>query len=230
MTLLPNGARALMSSRIEPPDSLEFFPTPPWATRALPRHVLCKVMPGLSFAGQNVLEPACGEGHMVETLRETFQHVFGSDIHDYGAGYAVADFLDPSFVVPKVNWGISNPPFSTATAFVEKLLDCANVRTGVAIFQRLTWIEGQTRYRDLFRDRPPHLFCPFVERVALAKGRWEPSGDTATAYAWFVWLKSLPYGESRTLLIPPCKDQLHRADDVRRWCPPAPMPLFEGCI
>lgn len=48
-----------------------------------------------------------------------------SDIHGYGAGYAVADFLDPFFVVPKVNWGISNSPFSTAREAPE-LRQCAH--------------------------------------------------------------------------------------------------------
>ena len=31
----PTEHRAVMASRREPPDSLDFFPTPPWATRAL---------------------------------------------------------------------------------------------------------------------------------------------------------------------------------------------------
>ncbi len=31
-----NGARAIMGSRQEPDDSLDYFPTPPWATRAPP--------------------------------------------------------------------------------------------------------------------------------------------------------------------------------------------------
>lgn len=225
MTALPNGARSVMASRIEPPDSLEFFPTPPWATRALTRH--CSVRVFMEFSGQVVLEPAAGEGHMAETLREAFGTVLASDIHDYGVGYAVADFLDPSYAIPKVDWVITNPPFSTATAFVRKALDTANVRRGVAVFQRLNWIEGQTRYRDLFKSRPPHFICPFVERVPLAKGRWDPDGDTATAYAWFIWLRGLAYGQSRTVLIPPCRQELHRAADVQRWCPPAPAPLLD---
>ena len=30
-----NRSSAVMAQRKEPPDSLDFFPTPPWATRAL---------------------------------------------------------------------------------------------------------------------------------------------------------------------------------------------------
>jgi hypothetical protein len=35
-----NGARAIMAARQEPADSLDFFPTPPFATRALVEHAL----------------------------------------------------------------------------------------------------------------------------------------------------------------------------------------------
>ena len=34
------GLTAVMARRREPPDALDYFPTPPWATRALFRHVL----------------------------------------------------------------------------------------------------------------------------------------------------------------------------------------------
>src|SRR5690606_27106177 len=35
-----NGARAIAARRLEPADSLDYFPTPPWATRALIEVVL----------------------------------------------------------------------------------------------------------------------------------------------------------------------------------------------
>jgi len=227
MTHVPNGARALMANRIEPPDSLDYFPTPPWATRALMVHVLGKIHSPLSYLGWTVLEPACGEGHMVEPLREYCGHVFGSDIHDYGAGYPTVDFLDDRLAVPAVDCIITNPPFGPATEFVLRCLDGPAGLRIVAIFQRSTWLEGAGRYRDLFRDRPPSFTCPFVERVPLVKGRWDPDASTATSYSWFVWVRGLAYGESRMRLIPPCREQLHRHADVMRWCPPAPMPLFE---
>src|ERR671926_1773329 len=61
----PAGSTAVMACRREPPDSLDLFCTPPWATRALVHHVL-------GFAGaqpETVWEPAAGYGHMVEVLR-----------------------------------------------------------------------------------------------------------------------------------------------------------------
>ena len=60
---LPNGNRAIMSSRQEPDASLDFFPTPPWATRALIEHVLTNLQVW-SIGDAKFWEPACGEGHM----------------------------------------------------------------------------------------------------------------------------------------------------------------------
>lgn len=227
---LPSGSTAVMARRVEPPDSLDFFPTPPWATRALMVHVLGKIYSPLSFCGWTALDPACGEGHMVEPLREYFGQVFASDVFDYGRGYPVADFLDRTHPLPRVDWIIINPPFNAAADFARRALDSAGHR-GLAIFQRLAWIEGGDRHKALFSKRPPHFIAPFAERVPLHKGVWKPDGDSATAYAWFVWVRGMPYapGETRVRWIPPtCRAELHLQADVIRWCPPAPMPLFEG--
>jgi len=91
---LPNGARCIMNSRVQPRKDVDFSPTPPWATRALMEHV----MPALGVRDfHSAWEPACGEGHMAEPLREYFTEVMATDVMDYGYG-AVRDFLveDPN--------------------------------------------------------------------------------------------------------------------------------------
>ena len=55
---------------------------------------------------------------------------------------------------------------------------------------RAQWVEGVERYEKLFRDQPPAVYAPFVERVPMVKGRWDPDASTATSYAWFVWRQS----------------------------------------
>jgi hypothetical protein len=110
-----------------------------------------------------------------------------------------------------------------------RALDLAN--DGVAMLVRTQWIEGVGRYQKLFRDRPPTLYAPFVERVPMVKGRWDPEASTATAYAWFVWCKRAS-GLARIIWIPPgCRAGLARADDRRRFAawslePPA-APLLD---
>jgi hypothetical protein len=90
-----NGARAIMASREEPDDSRDFFPTPPWASRAL----IERVFPVLNIRLADLSrlaawEPACGEGHMAEVLAEYFARVIATDLFDYGYGEAPVDFLD----------------------------------------------------------------------------------------------------------------------------------------
>ena len=63
-----NTSHAVMAQRFEAKDSLDDFPTPPWATRALLEHVI----PDKDLAGRSVWEPACGAGHMAKVLKEYF--------------------------------------------------------------------------------------------------------------------------------------------------------------
>jgi len=224
--LAARGSTAVMAQRREPPGALDYFPTPPWATRALFQHVLPTI--GID-AISSVWEPACGEGHMAVVLAEYVgSSVTASDIFDYGYGVAPVDFLnDPHLARPA--WIITNPPFSTACEFTLRALDLAT--EGVAMLVRAQWIEGVGRYDNLFRDRPPSLYAPFVERVPMVKGRWDPGATTATSYAWFVWGKALS-GPSRVIWIPPgCRGSLTLPDDRRRFAAwsfaPADAPLLD---
>jgi hypothetical protein len=211
---LPNGARSIMSSRQEPDDSLDYFPTPPWATRALMQSVL----PHLGVARvQSAWEPACGEGHIAEVLREYCPHVHATDIHGYGYGDGGRDFLaETGATAPIDDWIVTNPPFGDkALAFVHQALKLAG--EGVAMFFRSQWaVEGIERYETIFRDHPPTLCAFFVERVPLCKGCWDPEGTTATAYCWLVWIK----GEKSwpPFWIPPGRRAaLTKPDDEERF-------------
>jgi hypothetical protein len=210
---LPNGARAIMASRQEPDDSLDFFPTPPWAGRGLTKKVLPVI--GIRQLGY-VWEPACGEGHIAEVLREDTDTVVATDIKDYGyEGCSVEDFLKARSSGRSTQWIITNPPFGDkAIEFVKIALDLAQV--GVAMFFRSQWVvEGIERYEAIFRDRPPTVCAFFVERVPLYKGRWDPDGTTATAYCWLVWLKGR--APRAPLWIPPCRKELTYPDDEERF-------------
>ncbi|GEP12270.1 hypothetical protein [Methylobacterium gnaphalii] len=219
--MIPAGHTAVMASRREPPDSLDYFPTPPWATRAL----ILDVLPALGDALPAIAsaaDPASGEGHMVEVLREFYPDVRASDVFDYGRGYDVADFLDARKSFAPVDLLATNPPFNAALAFVLRGLTVAKV---VAILVRTSWIEGERRYSELFRERPPTLYAQFVERVPMVKGRWDPAASTATAYAWIVWVRDA--APRPLFLIPPGRKRaLTRPDDVRRFAVAAETPLF----
>jgi|GEM_PF-876272 len=180
------------AQRVEAADSLDYSPTPPWATRALFGHVL----PHLGVGIGSAWDPACGEGHMTAVAEECVRGpVIGSDIFDYSrdgrmpAGWwRTLDFLDVNEETPAVDWIVTNPPFGDRVRpFMSRALDLA--RVGVAMFLQLRYLEGIDRYEAIYRDRPPTLFAPFTERVPLHMGRYEPDGSTMTAFMWLVWVK-----------------------------------------
>jgi len=213
-TQMPSGGLAIAHPRIEPADSLDFFPTPPWATRAFVEHVLRHLERDRQCKFQTAWESACGKGHMAEPLKEYFRDVLASDVHDYGYGDGVPiNFLSVNGPV-KVDWIITNPPFNDSADFVLKALKLAG--TGVAMFVRLAWLESVGRYEKIFRDHPPTQLAIFTERVPLHKGRWEEDGTTMTAYIWLVWIKG---AEPRApFWIPPgCRERLTRPEDIKRF-------------
>lgn len=206
MKAVPNTSTAVMQRRAEPHDSLDDFPTPPWATRALLGVVAARSLRGL--ADQTCREPAANRGHMVRPLAEAFGSVEAADVHDYGAGFPVRDYLFGPDPVP-VDWTITNPPFRLAQAFILRALNTSNA--GVAVIVRSAFLEGIARHKELFEPFPPTLVLQFTERVVMHKGRLAPEGSTATAYCWIIW----EHGYSGTALrwIAPCRRRLERPGD-----------------
>lgn len=215
---LPFGARSIMASRREPPDGLDFFPTPPWATRAFVQHVALPVL-GVRADVDVVSDPACGEGHMAEPLRETFACVVASDIHPYGYG-SVIDFLADDDT--EVDWAFTNPPFNLGVDFARKAI--ATTTRGAALLVRTQWLHTDERY-ELFCEHPPFVIAYNVERVPMHRGRWEPEGSTATDTCWVCWVHGA--APRPPMWIPPGQRQrLTRPDDARRFARPSPAPLL----
>ena len=202
-----NTSTAVMQRRVEAHDSLDDFPTPPWATRAL-----CEWLAELSRPPLELMtcrEPAANRGHMERPLGEYFRSVEASDVHDYGAGFPVADFLFPG-PLETVDWTITNPPFRLAEAFIARALQTS--RVGVAMIVRAAFLEGVGRHDRLFSETPPSDVLQFSERVVMHKGRLAPEGSTATAYAWLVWIHGCT-DTTRLRWIAPCRKRLERAED-----------------
>lgn len=222
-----NTSSAVMAQRREAKDSLDYFATPPWATRALTdwlvrRAELLHLM--------TAWDPACGEGYMARPLGEAFDRVRATDVADYRATWhgqeAVDDFLLPG-TVPGADWIITNPPFRLAAQFIHRTLLLAGA--GVAVLVRSSFTEGAERFHSLFRKTPPTDILQFAERVVMTKGRPQDPNiavphpktgklrkpSSATAYCWLVWRKPFPeFGLEPTYgWIPPCRTRLERPGD-----------------
>lgn len=202
-----NRSTAVMQRRVEPHDSLDDFPTPPWATRAL----LHRLFGHCPTSHRYAREPAANRGHMVRPLREWFGSVDAADIFDYGVGFPQADYLfgpDPE----PVDWTITNPPFRLAEQFIERMYRTS--RQGCAVIVRSAFLEGVGRFERLFCKLPPTHVLQFAERVVMHKGKLSPNGSTATAYCWLIWDKRGELGrETRFDWIRPCRRMLERPDD-----------------
>lgn len=211
-----NRSSAVMAQRVEPHDSLDFFPTPLWATRAL-----CEWLAERYVIDEQIAQdPACGEGHMALALMEYFAAVDARDVHDYGFG-AVQDFLMP-YGDDNPDWFITNPPFRLGLEFAITGIERAKI--GVALLVRTAFLEGGKRYQDLFSQHPPSAVLQFCERVPMFKGRVDAKGSTATAYCWIVWHK---YHRDCTRFdwIPPCRKRLEKPGDYPE---PTPKPTQDS--
>lgn len=132
-----------------------------------------------------IWEPACGEGHLSKVLEKKGYHVVSSDLIDRGYGCGGIDFLkcQPTFDGDI----ITNPPYKYAKEFVEKALELVPTGHKVAMFLKLTFLEGNGR-RDLFRNNPPE--CVYVSSARLNCGKNGVfEGTSAVAYCWMIWRK-----------------------------------------
>lgn len=230
--MVQNRSTAVMQRRFESMESLDDFPTPPWATRALMEEVIAPRLgvlhdPLVALRALNAWEPACGRGHMAATLAEYFFAVHASDVADYSKEEVrtaewrgqtrVADFLGLDAVPPRidatgVDWIITNPPFRLAPEFIRRSI-AFQPRKGVAMLTRLAFLEGVDRHRTLFSTRPPSIIAQFAERVPMVKGRLTAKGSTATAYCWLIWLRGAPEQSPSFEWIPQCRKRHERKSD-----------------
>lgn len=141
-----------------------------------------------------IWECASGEGHLSKRLTEKGFEVFTSDIVERQEGLdAVWNFLETNKKGYDACDILTNPPYKYAKEFVLKALEFIDKGHKVYMFLKLTFLEGKSRYKDLFSKYPPKVIYVFSERVMCAKnGKFDEmraSGGSAVAYAWFVWQK-----------------------------------------
>lgn len=203
---MQNTSHAVMAQRSEPRTSLDDFPTPPWATRALLEHIIQDP----EVSSQSCLEPACNRGFMTFVLEEYFGEVISSDVFDYGYG-PVQDFLGGTYLENSFDWVITNPPFKMAEDFFFEAQRVA--RVGVALLTRTVFIESVGRYDRLFSKFPPTYFAQFSERVPMVKGRIDKKASTATGYSWLVWDLRKPKSVPQLTWVPPCRKSLESDGD-----------------
>lgn len=180
-----NGARSEKTGEREAND---FYATDPRAVQLL--------LEKEQFS-RNAWEPACGKGHISKALEKHGYIVKSTDLIQREYGIGGVDFFKQS-----ERWDgdiITNPPYILGKEFVEHSLDLVLEGRKVAMFLKLTFLEGKER-RKLFTKYPPKYVYVATSRFNCVKnGDFERYANTTSAvyYTWFVWEKG--YGGEPTL-------------------------------
>lgn len=169
-------------------EGADFYPTPRWAIEALLDHE--------RFQGA-VLDPACGNGVVVETLKDAGYVAEGSDLFYHGYGETGVDFFEYNYAQNIV----TNPPYNVVNEFVEHAIHITESK--LALLMRLAFLESGTRYNRIFSKTPPNRIWVFSERITFYPSGIQTAGSGTTAYAWFIWDKLVREGGTDLRWIKP---------------------------
>ena len=119
--------------------------------------------------------------------------VISTDLVYRGFGYpASVDFLSNKAEECFSGDIITNPPYKYALEFVEQALRVVKPNHKVAMFLKLTFLEGQKR-RSFFKINPPKTIYVSSSRLICARNgefeKFKNGSGSAVAYAWYVWEK-----------------------------------------
>ncbi|WP_303024832.1 NAD(P)-dependent oxidoreductase [Anaerotignum lactatifermentans] len=161
-------------------ESLDYYATDPQAVEMLLE---------LENFCPRIWEPACGEGHITEVLKNHGYSVFSSDLIDRGVNDKTFDFLHTDMG----QWDgdiITNPPYSLAVEFIEKSLQSIPDGRKVAMFLKLQFLEGKKR-KEFFKKYPPVVVYVSASRIRCYRNGMKPTkgNDSAVAYCWYIWIK-----------------------------------------
>jgi hypothetical protein len=162
----------------------DFYRTPRWVVDCLlPELHQWAVRKGLDAA---IWEPAAGEGHIVNPLREAGFEVFASDRRSLIRGARQQDFLTSDYIYPQVRGIVTNPPYELAPEFASRAISMMRSRRGlVAMLLRVDWDSAATR-RGIFAD-----CAAWGHKIVLTRRiTWvglEGDNSPSTNHAWFVW-------------------------------------------
>lgn len=148
---------------------LDFYPTPPAATRAL--------LPLIADWPDAVWEPCCGDGAIGKELETEGFKVVATDLIDRGYGVGNRDFFE--FEEALASTIVTNPPFSRADNFIRHALDLGIQR--MALLLKINFWNAAKR-TALWDEWPPAALYPLTWRLDFT-GAGAPHFDCM----WCVW-------------------------------------------
>ncbi|MBI1234742.1 MAG: hypothetical protein GC208_09600 [Alphaproteobacteria bacterium] len=194
MSGAPAGTLSAKQAHVWERDELDWYVEPKAATKAL--------LTVERFVGP-VLDPSCGQGNIVETLRAHGYMAAGTDIKrrtDAAWFLGEIDFLarvPGEIECPDFPNFVMNPPFfkaKGAEAFIRRALEFASGK--VCAFVDIKFLAGAKRAEGLFNEFPPARIWIITPRVSCPPGHvlvdgGKASGGTAD-WCWLVWDQTAP--------------------------------------
>lgn len=154
----------------------EYYATPPACTEALLKHI-----GGLE--PKTIWEPACGDGQISRVFEAHGYDVTSTDLVDRGYGTAGVDFLRTTGLrSPHI---VTNPPFNLAQEFIEHAIGLG--AEFIAMFLRISFLEGRKRAATLFAEHPPAEIHVLSKRPTLWRGGELGRTGGAIAFGWWIW-------------------------------------------
>jgi hypothetical protein len=137
------------------------------------------------YLPRRVLEPAAGEGAIVNVLCGYGYTVTASDIVDYGLdGCEKLDYLT-SAPAADIDAVVTNPPYAQAVAFIRKALSEGPY---VAMLLRTNFLESAER-ESFFAEHPfARMWVASLRLPMMHRRGWTGKRvGSNVAYAWYVW-------------------------------------------
>ncbi len=161
--------------------SLEFYPTPPEATRAL--------LSVEKFVG-SIWEPACGDGAISKVLLDAGYDVVSTDLAHREFGQGGINFLRTT--KPLAKNIITNPPYGThglADVFIRRAL-LHTQKTGGKVAMLLNWrsICNPKRHHKFIKTPPSAIYA--IDRLICwpyGKPTSQSRSIAKQQYCWLVW-------------------------------------------
>ena len=163
------------NSRLKTSEESDFYATEP--------RTVYELLERESFSNE-ILEPCVGKGHIADVLKEKGYDVACSDLIDRNyPNTTIKDF----FTYEKNNLDIiTNPPYKLATKFLKHFLEISKPGIKIALFLKLTFLEGIERGK-IFKNNPPKTIYVYSSRRNCARnGDFEKYKSSAVAYGWYI--------------------------------------------
>jgi hypothetical protein len=134
----------------------------------------------IKFTG-TIHDPACGIGTITTIAKGCGYEVSTSDLIARSSLFSSQDYLQDFTIRDNI---VTNPPYNLAEEFINHARTLTRYK--VAVLARLAFLEGQARYKYLYKPHPPSNVLVFSTRPSMPP-YGQPVGGGKTAYCWIIW-------------------------------------------